>query len=110
VKNGSSIGQSGSNQEKTGPRSKSLANDEAKPDGEKSLEEVVAGQNKVLEVKTEIKIEAEISSRRPPNRTVQFQQLQDRGKCQGLPRPGQLQRLVGVLQASRLARGGGSSG
>jgi hypothetical protein len=40
LKDGSSAGQSGSSQEKTGPRSESSANGEVKLDTEKSLEEV----------------------------------------------------------------------
>jgi hypothetical protein len=49
-----------------------LANGEAKPDTEKSPEEVTAKQNKVLEMKMETKTEAGTTSRHPPNRTVQF--------------------------------------
>jgi hypothetical protein len=83
LKDGSSAGQSGSSQEKTGPRSKSSANGEAKPDTEKSLEEVAAEQNRVLEAKAETRIEAGTSSRRPPNQTFRFRQLQDIGDCLG---------------------------
>jgi hypothetical protein len=42
LKDGSSADEPGSSQGKTGPRSKILANDEAKPYAEKSPEEVVA--------------------------------------------------------------------
>jgi hypothetical protein len=49
-----------------------LANDEAKPDTERSPEEEAAGQNKVSEAKTETRIEAETSLRRPPNWTTRF--------------------------------------
>jgi hypothetical protein len=45
--NGSSVDQQGSIQGKTGPRSKALANDEAKPDAERGLEEVTTEQDKV---------------------------------------------------------------
>jgi hypothetical protein len=43
-----------------------------KPDAERNPEEVAAEQNKVLGVKTEVRIEAGTSSRWPPNWTVQF--------------------------------------
>jgi hypothetical protein len=39
---------------------------------EKGLEEVAAGENKVLEAKTEIRTKVGTSLRHPPNRTVQF--------------------------------------
>jgi hypothetical protein len=39
----------------------------AKPDAEKSLSEVAAEQNRVLEVKAEIRTVAGTSSRQPPN-------------------------------------------
>jgi hypothetical protein len=48
-------------------RSKSSADGKAKPDVEKSPEEVTAEQNKVLEAKTETKMKAGTSSRQPPN-------------------------------------------
>jgi hypothetical protein len=57
LKDGSSADEPGSSQGKTGPRSKILANDEAKPYAEKSPEEVVAEQDRVPEVKAETKIE-----------------------------------------------------
>jgi hypothetical protein len=69
--NGSSVDQQGSIQGKTGPRSKALANDEAKPDAERGLEEVTTEQDKVPGVRTEARTEAGTSSQRPPNRTVQ---------------------------------------
>jgi hypothetical protein len=72
LKYGSSTDESGSNQGQTRPRSETSANDEAKPDMEKSLEEVAPEQNRVLEVKAKIRKEAETSSRQLPNRTVQF--------------------------------------
>jgi hypothetical protein len=50
------------NQGRTGPRSKSLANGEAKLDAEKSPEEVAAEQDKVLEVKAETKTGVRLSS------------------------------------------------
>jgi hypothetical protein len=53
LKDGSSAGQSGGSQEKIGSRSQTSANDETKPNVEKSPEEVAAEQNKVSEVKTE---------------------------------------------------------
>jgi hypothetical protein len=62
LKNGSSAGQSGSSQEKTGPRSESLPNDEAKPNMERSPKEVAARENKVPEAKTETRIEVRTSS------------------------------------------------
>jgi hypothetical protein len=42
---------------------------------EKGLEEVAAGENKVLEAKTEIRTKVGTSLRHPPNRTVQFFKL-----------------------------------
>jgi hypothetical protein len=53
LKDGSSANRTEGSQGKTGPRSKSSANGEAKPDMEKSSEEVVAVQNRVLEAKAE---------------------------------------------------------
>jgi hypothetical protein len=58
-KDGSSTNQPGSSQGRTGLGSESLANGEAKLDAEKSLEEVVAEQDKVLKAKAETRIEAE---------------------------------------------------
>jgi hypothetical protein len=72
LKDGSSASQSGSSQEKTGPRSESSTNDEIKPNVEKGLEEVVVEQNRVLEAKVETRIEVGTSSPHPPNRTVWF--------------------------------------
>jgi hypothetical protein len=58
----SSADQLGSSQGQTGPRSVSLANDEAKPDVERTSEEVVAEQYRALKAKTETKTEAGTSS------------------------------------------------
>jgi hypothetical protein len=44
-----------------------LADDEAKPDVERGLEEVAAEQDKVLGVRIEARIEARTSSQWPPN-------------------------------------------
>jgi hypothetical protein len=52
--------------------SKVLANSEARPDIERNPEEVAEEQNRVLKVKIEVRIEAEPSSRCPPNRTIRF--------------------------------------
>jgi hypothetical protein len=71
-KDGSSADEPRSRQGRTWLRSKTLANDEAKHDAEKSPEEVVAEQDRVPKVKAETKIEAGTSSWQPPNRTVQF--------------------------------------
>jgi hypothetical protein len=71
-KDGSSADEPRSRQGRTWLRSKTLANDEAKHDAEKSPEEVVAEQDRVSEVKVEMKIEAGTSSWWPPNRTVRF--------------------------------------
>jgi hypothetical protein len=64
---GSSVDQQGSIQRKTRPRSKTLADDEAKPDAERGPEEVAAEQDKVLGVRIEARIEARTSSQWPPN-------------------------------------------
>jgi hypothetical protein len=58
-KDGSSADYLGGSQEKIGPGSESSANGEAKPDAEKSLEEVAAEQNKVPKAKAESRIKAE---------------------------------------------------
>jgi hypothetical protein len=47
----------------------------AKPDTEKSLEEVAVEQNKVPEMKAETRTKVKTSSRRPPNRSVRFPKL-----------------------------------
>jgi hypothetical protein len=70
LKDGSSADESMSNQGQTWPRGKTSANDEAKPDVEKSPEEVAAEQNRVLEAKTKFRAEAETSSRQLPNQTI----------------------------------------
>jgi hypothetical protein len=54
------------------PRNETSTNDETKPNMGKSPEEEAVEQNKVLEMKTEIRTEVGTSSRRPPNRTVRF--------------------------------------
>jgi hypothetical protein len=75
LKNGPSTDQPKSSQGRMGPRSKSSADGKAMPDMEKSLEEVVAEQNRVSEVKAETKTKTGTSSRRPPNRIVRFPKL-----------------------------------
>jgi hypothetical protein len=62
LKDGPSTDQPESNQWRTGLRRKSLADGKAKLDAKKSLEEVGAEQNKVLEVKAETRTEAGNSS------------------------------------------------
>jgi hypothetical protein len=59
LKHGSSAGQSGSSQEKTGLRSETSVNDKAKPDAERSPKEVVEEQNKVPEAKAKTETEAD---------------------------------------------------
>jgi hypothetical protein len=63
LKNGSSTDQPKSSQGRMGPRSKSSADGKAMPDMEKSLEEVVAEQNRISEVKAETKMKTGTSSR-----------------------------------------------
>jgi hypothetical protein len=58
----SSANQPGGSRGRTGPRSKSSAIGEAKPDAEKSPEEVVVEQDRVLEAKVETRTEARTSS------------------------------------------------
>jgi hypothetical protein len=53
LKDGSSAGQLGSSQERTGPRRESSANGKAKPDTEKSPEEVVVEQNRISKLKVD---------------------------------------------------------
>jgi hypothetical protein len=61
-KDRSSADQLGSSHERTGPGSKSSTNGKAKPDARKSQEEVATEQDRVPEVKEEIRIEARASS------------------------------------------------
>jgi hypothetical protein len=75
LKDGSSADERGSSHGRTWSRSKTSNNDEAKPDAEKSLEEVAAEQDRVPEAKIETKIESETCSQWPPNRTVRFPKL-----------------------------------
>jgi hypothetical protein len=53
----------GGSQEKTGSGSESSTNVEAKPDAERSPEEVAAEQSRVPEAKAETRTEAKTSSR-----------------------------------------------
>jgi hypothetical protein len=109
LKDGPSADQPESSQGRIGPRSESSADDKAKPNMKKSPKEVAVEQNRLLEKKVEIRTGARTSSRRSPNRTIRFLQLHDRRNPRVLLRSGRLQHLFGVLQASRPARGGGSS-
>jgi hypothetical protein len=72
LKEGPSADQPEGSQGRTGPRSESLANGKAKPNAEKSPEEVATEQNKVPKVKTKTRTGARTSSWRSPKRTVQF--------------------------------------
>jgi hypothetical protein len=74
----SSADESGGNQDQTGLRSETLADDEPKPDVDKGLEKVAVEPDWVPEAKAETKIEAGTSSRWPPNRTILFLWVQDR--------------------------------
>jgi hypothetical protein len=78
-KDGSSINGLGSSQGQTRLRNEASANDEAKPDAEKGPEEVVAEQNQAQDEKAKVSAEAGTSSRQPPNRTIRFLRVQDRG-------------------------------
>jgi hypothetical protein len=69
---------SGGNQEQTGLRSETSANDEAKHSTEKGLDEIAEKQYKAPSEETEIKAKAVASSQQQPNRTIQFLQDQDR--------------------------------
>jgi hypothetical protein len=75
LKDGSSADERGSSHGRTWSRSKTSNNDEAKPDAEKSLEEVAAEQDRVPEAKIETKIEAGTCLQWPPNRIVWFPKL-----------------------------------
>jgi hypothetical protein len=57
-------------------------NDKAKLDAEKSLEEMVAEQDRVLQAKVETKTEARTSSQWSPNWTIRFPKL-DHSFCLG---------------------------
>jgi hypothetical protein len=67
LKDGPSADQPESSQRRTGPRIESLTDSKAKPNMEKSLEEVETEQNRVLEVMVGIRIGAGTSSWRSPN-------------------------------------------
>jgi hypothetical protein len=69
---------SGGNQDQTGSRSETSANDEAKHSTEKGLDEIAEKQNKAPSEETEIKAKAVTSSQQQPNRTIRFLQDQDR--------------------------------
>jgi hypothetical protein len=71
-KDGSSADQPRSSQGRIGPRSESSTDGEAKPDAEKSSEEVAVEQDRVPEAKAETRTEVETSSWRSPNQTVWF--------------------------------------
>jgi hypothetical protein len=71
----SSIDGSGGNQDQTGPRSGTSADDEVKPDTERGPEEVAAEQYKVPGARTEARTDAETSSQQPPNWTIRFPKL-----------------------------------
>jgi hypothetical protein len=58
----SSIDESWGNQDQTGPRSGTSADDEAKPDMEKGPEKVAAKQNKAQDEETKIRTESVASS------------------------------------------------
>jgi hypothetical protein len=66
---------SGGNKDQIGPRSETSADDEAKHDTEKALEEVAVKQNKAQGKETYIKAEAVASSQQQPNQTVRFGKL-----------------------------------
>jgi hypothetical protein len=72
LKDGPSADQLENSQGRTRPRSESSTDGRAKPDMEKSPEEVAVEQNRVLVAKAEIRTGAGTSSWRPPNRTVWF--------------------------------------
>jgi hypothetical protein len=57
------------NQDQTGPRSETSANDEAKHDMENGPEEVAVKQNKAQGEETDIKAEVVASSQQQPNWT-----------------------------------------
>jgi hypothetical protein len=99
----------GGNQDQTGSRSETSADDEAKHYTKKGSEKITKKQNKAQGEETEIKTKAAASSQQQSNRTIRFLQDQDRRGRRGLLRPEQHQQPVGVLQDSRPARGGGSS-
>jgi hypothetical protein len=69
---------SGGSQSQTRPRSETLVNDKAKPNAERSLEEVAIEQIKDQGEKIEASVEAETSSQQPPNWAIWFHRVQDR--------------------------------
>jgi Ser-tRNA(Ala) deacylase AlaX len=109
-KDGSSTIGSGDSQGQTGPRGEALANDDKVKLNTKGPKEAAAEQSMVSREKAETKTEVKTSSQVPPNWTIQFLRVQDRGGLRRSPCPGQHQHLIGVLQDSHPARGGGLSG
>jgi hypothetical protein len=77
-KDGSSINGLGSSQGQIRLRNKASSNDEAKPDAERGPE-VAVEQNQAQDEKAKVSAEAGTSSRQPPNRTIRFLRVQDRG-------------------------------
>jgi hypothetical protein len=63
----SSVDGLGGNQDQIGPRSETSADDKAKHDTKKGLEEVASKQNKTQGKETNIKTEAVASSQQQPN-------------------------------------------
>jgi hypothetical protein len=78
-KDGSSIDGSGGSQDQIGSRHDSYANDEAKHNIMKGQEVVAREKNKAQGEKTEIRVEAGVSSQQPPIQTIRFLKVQEKG-------------------------------
>jgi hypothetical protein len=87
----------GGNQDLIGPRSETLADDEAKHSMEKGPEEVAEKQNKAQGEETDIRVEAVASSQQQPNQTIQF------SKPDHLVSPGSVQRKSSETKAPETA-------
>jgi hypothetical protein len=114
---GASVDQLGCSQGHARPGSESSTNSEVKPDVETSTEEVASKQHRIAEIKPKTRTKAGTSSQQHQNQTARFSKLDhpvstasSQKQASRTTSPGQLQHLIGVLQASCPARGGGSSG
>jgi hypothetical protein len=96
-RDGSFADGSGGSQGQTGPRSETLTNDKVNPDTERGPEEVAVEQNQAQGEKAKGSTEVGANSQQPPNWTIQFLQVQDRGGAREPSHLGRHQHLIGVL-------------
>jgi hypothetical protein len=115
-KDGSSVDQPGSSQGRTGPKSESLTNGKQSPTWRRVQRwcqwSRTGSQRRRQRPGKKLGPARDGCQTRQSdflNRTIQFRQAQDRRGHRGLPHPGRLQHLVGVLQSSRTTKGGESN-